>query len=49
MTKKFKKKNTAEKLIFLSIIAVYLGLHKGYPRNRRSLNPSTEKIQHFKK
>jgi hypothetical protein len=48
---KIEEKNTAEKLTFLSNIAVYLnlGLHKGYPSNRRSLKPSTEKIQHFKK
>ncbi len=36
--------------IFWSKIAIYLslGLHKGRPSYRRSLQPSKEKIQHFK-
>jgi hypothetical protein len=37
-------------LVSLSTIAIYLslGLHKGRPSYRRSLQPSKEKIQHFK-
>ncbi len=44
------EKFTAEKSdIFLSKIANYLslGLQKGLPSYRRSLQPSKEKIQHF--
>jgi hypothetical protein len=38
------------KNIFISKLAIYLsiGLHKGGPSYRRSLQPSKEKIQHFK-
>jgi hypothetical protein len=51
---KLKKKNSAENLFktfFKSKIAIYLasGLHKGRPHYRRSLQPSKENIQHFKK
>jgi hypothetical protein len=45
-------KNIAEKLyIFLSKNAIYLSLEllKGGPSYRRSLQPSIENIQHFKK
>jgi hypothetical protein len=46
MTKNWKK-FTAENF---SKIAIYLilGLHKGRPSYRRSLQPSKENIQHFK-
>jgi hypothetical protein len=41
---------TAEKKIFGSKTTIYLslGLHKGFPSYRRSLQPSKENIQHFK-
>ncbi len=54
MTKMWGK-NTAEKLIYLFLIkkkiAIYLslGLHKGRPRYRKSVQPSKENIKHFKK
>jgi hypothetical protein len=37
-------------LYFLSNLAIYLslGLYKGRPSNRRSLQPSKENIKHFK-
>jgi hypothetical protein len=49
---KLKKKNTAEiffYIFFCSKIAIYLslGLFKGRPSYRRSLQPSKENIQHF--
>jgi hypothetical protein len=51
---KSEKKNTAENLfskLFWSKIAIYLspGLQKGRPSYRRSLEPSKENIQHFKR
>ncbi len=50
---KIEETNTAEifLIFFWSKIAIYssLGLHKGRPSYRRSLQPSTENIQHFKK
>jgi hypothetical protein len=54
MTKNLRRKKTAKKFVyifFLSKIAIYLslGLHKGRPSYRRSLQPSKENIQHFKK
>jgi hypothetical protein len=52
MTKKLKKKITAEKKLnfFGSKTTIYLslGLHKGRPGYRRSLQPSTENIQYLK-
>jgi hypothetical protein len=44
------KKFRAENFFFKSKIAIYLslGLHKGCPSYRRSLQPSKETIQHFK-
>jgi hypothetical protein len=52
MTKNWKK-FTAGKffILFSTKIAIYLslGLHKGRPSYRRSLQPSKENIQHFKK
>jgi hypothetical protein len=47
---KFKKIKLKKYIIFGSKIAVYLslGLHKGRPSNRRSLQPSKENIQHIK-
>ncbi len=41
---------TAEQKIILSEIFMYLslGLHKGRPNYRRSLQPSKDNIQHFK-
>ncbi len=49
MTKKIKK-FTAEKKILGSKTTIYLsiGLHKGRPSYRRSLQSSKENIQHFK-
>jgi hypothetical protein len=49
MTKKFRKKFTADKkfnIFFKSKIEIYLslGLHKGCPSYRRSLQPFKEKI-----
>jgi hypothetical protein len=44
-------KFAAEKrLFFISKTTIYLslGLHKGFPSYRRSLQPSKENIQHFK-
>jgi hypothetical protein len=51
---KLKKKNPAEillKIFFCSKIAIYLsiGLHRGRLSYRRSLQPSKENIQYFKK
>ncbi len=50
---KMKGKNTAENFLtlFWSKIAIYLspGLHKGRPSYRRSLEPSKENNQHFKR
>jgi hypothetical protein len=51
MTENWKKFTAGKNLIFLwSKIAIYrsLGLHKGGPSYRRSLQPSKENIQHFK-
>jgi hypothetical protein len=44
------KKITAEKKKFGSKTTIYLslGLHKGRPSYRRSLQPSKNNIQHFK-
>ncbi len=49
---KTEKEIQLKKFIFFwSKIAIYLplGLHKGLPSYRRSLQPSKENIQHFKK
>jgi hypothetical protein len=52
---KLKKKKIQLKFLFIylfsSKIAIYLslGLHKVSPSDRRSLLPSNENIQHFKK
>ncbi len=52
MTKNWRKKVSAEKKLyfFSSKIAIYLslGLHKGRPSHRRSLQPSKENIPLFK-
>ncbi len=48
---KLKKIHTRKKIgIFWSKFAIYLslGLHKGHPSYRRSLQPSKKNIQHFK-
>jgi hypothetical protein len=49
MTKTLKKFTAEKKFdIFFIKIAISLGLHKGRPSYRRSFQPSTENIQHFK-
>jgi hypothetical protein len=51
MTKKWEQFIAGKNLIFLlSKIAIFLslGLHKGRPSYRRSLQPSKESIQDFK-
>jgi hypothetical protein len=51
MTKKLKKKIQLKKLNSCgskTTIYLSLGLHKGCPSYRRSLQPSKENIQHFK-
>jgi hypothetical protein len=51
MTKNLKKFKTGKKFIFFKTkIAIFLslGLYKGQPSYRRSLQPSEEKIQQFK-
>jgi hypothetical protein len=50
MTKIKKTLQMKKNAVFLSKTATYLsiGLHKGRPSYRRSLQPSKENIQHFK-
>jgi hypothetical protein len=54
MTKNWKKITAEKNLIFFfniknwGTIYLSLGLHKGRPSCRRSLQPSKENIQHFK-
>jgi hypothetical protein len=51
ITKNVKNFTAEEKIkFFVSKTTIYLslGLHKGFPSYRRSLQPSKENIQHFK-
>jgi hypothetical protein len=52
MTKNWREKITVKNFLFLwdkkTTIYLSLGLQKGRPRYRRSLQPSKENIQNFK-